>query len=215
MRVAGICGAVLAAFLGALLPSTSAGPMPIDAPVDCELSVWSAYGACALPACPPELADTCFCKKAVQGRTRTVVTAPVGAGLPCGPLSLTRRCHLTPVDCVVTEWTAWSTCAGSCGYSSQSRTRSVTTPASNGGTACPAEGDLSQTQPCNQFQRPVDCVLSEWTEWSDDPCTRSCGGGTQIRYKGVTLEVPMADKRALQDRRVIKNHQVCNVFPCP
>ncbi|WGK93789.1 MULTISPECIES: thrombospondin type-1 domain-containing protein [Flavobacterium] len=46
-----------------------------------------------------------------------------------------------PVNCVVSDWSDWSECSNG----SQSRTRTVITPASNGGTACPV---LSETRSC-------------------------------------------------------------------
>ena len=53
---------------------------------------------------------------------------------------------LAPVDCVVSSWGAWSACSASCGGGTQSQTRTIVTPAANGGAACPA---LSQSQACN------------------------------------------------------------------
>ena len=53
---------------------------------------------------------------------------------------------LAPVDCVVSSWTAFGACSASCGGGTQTQTRTVITPASNGGAACPA---LSQSQACN------------------------------------------------------------------
>ena len=61
-----------------------------------------------------------------------------------------------PVDCVVSSWSAFGQCSASCGGGTQTQTRTVTTPAANGGAACPA---LSQSQACNtqacQYQAPV------------------------------------------------------------
>ena len=61
-----------------------------------------------------------------------------------------------PVDCVVSSWSAYGACSASCGGGTQTQTRTVTTPAANGGAACPA---LSQSQACNtqacQSQAPV------------------------------------------------------------
>lgn len=72
-----------------------------------------------------------------------------------------------PVNCVVSEWSAWSDCIGG----TQSRTRTIITQPSGGGTPCPP---LSETRDC-----PVDCVVSEWSAWSD------CVGGTQSRTRTV------------------------------
>jgi len=56
------------------------------------------------------------------------------------------------VNCAVSGWSAWGSCSKSCGGGSQSRTRSITTPASNGGAACPA---LSEQQSCNNQACPT------------------------------------------------------------
>jgi len=54
------------------------------------------------------------------------------------------------------------------------RTRQVFVIPTNGGRACPA---LQETAyggtPC-----PIDCVMSQWTSWSD--CTKACAGGIQL-----------------------------------
>lgn len=46
-----------------------------------------------------------------------------------------------PVNCVVSQWSEWSVCSGG----TQTRTRTIITPASGGGTPCPV---LEETQPC-------------------------------------------------------------------
>jgi hypothetical protein len=78
----------------------------------------------------------------------------------------------TPVNCVVSEWSAWSECVDG----SQTRTRTVITPASNGGTACPV---LSESQSCEVAPTPVNCVVSEWSAWS------TCTNGSQTRTRTV------------------------------
>jgi hypothetical protein len=52
----------------------------------------------------------------------------------------------TPVNCVVSDWSDWSECV----EGSQTRTRTVITPASNGGTACPV---LTESRSCTQTVR--------------------------------------------------------------
>ena len=62
-----------------------------------------------------------------------------------------------PVDCVVSDWSAWSECI----EGEQTRTRTIVTPASNGGTPCPV---LTETQPCD-----IPCVpLTNFTAISDN-----------------------------------------------
>lgn len=76
---------------------------------------------------------------------------------------------LQPVNCVVSEWSDWSTCTNG----SQSRTRTVITPASNGGTACPV---LTESRSCEPV---IDCVVSEWSAWS------TCSEGFRTRTRTV------------------------------
>ncbi len=51
-----------------------------------------------------------------------------------------------PVDCVVDDWGDWGRCSARCGGGTRQRTRSVLTPASCGGAACPA---LTESLTCN------------------------------------------------------------------
>jgi hypothetical protein len=74
-----------------------------------------------------------------------------------------------PVDCVVSEWGPWSECIDG----EQTRTRTVVTPASNGGDPCPA---LEETRECCE---PVDCVVSAWGAWS------ACNNGVRTRTRTV------------------------------
>jgi hypothetical protein len=74
---------------------------------------------------------------------------PAPAGKPC--VEITCRAGVcagvaTPVDCVVSDWGGWSACSADCGGGTQTRTRSIVTPASCGGNACPTTTD---SQPCN------------------------------------------------------------------
>ena len=59
------------------------------------------------------------------------------------------------VDCVG-NWGVFEDCTADCGGGTQTRTYTVSVPASNGGTACIyADGD-PETQPCNTQACPVD-----------------------------------------------------------
>lgn len=52
----------------------------------------------------------------------------------------------TPVDCVVSDWSAWSACTASCDGGVQTRTRTILVPAAFGGQPCPV---LEETRVCN------------------------------------------------------------------
>ena len=63
---------------------------------------------------------------------------------------------------------SWSTCSASCGGGTQNFT--VSTPAANGGNACPTSPRMCNTQSCTF---PVNCAGT----WG--ACSVNCGGGTQ------------------------------------
>jgi hypothetical protein len=59
-----------------------------------------------------------------------------------GPIQDLTLCPI-PVKCVLSAWSAWSVCSGN----TRTRTRTVITPASYGGTAC---GPLTETEACGE-----------------------------------------------------------------
>lgn len=110
------------------------------------------------------------------------------------------------VDCVVSDWSAWAPCDKPCGSGSQTRTRTVITPASGGGAPCPT---LEQTQPCNTQPCPVDCVVSSWSAWT--PCDKPCGGGTQTRTRTIVTAPAFGGAPC----PTLQETQNCNTQPCP
>jgi hypothetical protein len=87
------------------------------------------------------------------------------------------------VDCTVSSWSNWGSCSATCGSGSQSRSRTVTRPAANGGYPCPT---LTDQQTCNTAAcaGPVDCTVSNWSNWG--ACSVTCGSGSQSRSRSVT-----------------------------
>lgn len=83
--------------------------------------------------------------------------AYAGASVPPPP---------APVDCVVSAWTLqsateWSTCSSGTQTRTETWTRSVLTPASNGGTACPTLTETrTGTQACTVPPPPPACGAS-------------------------------------------------------
>ena len=89
------------------------------------------------------------------------------------------------------------------------RARAVATYAAHGGRPCPLDSrETLQERPCNARPCPVHCRLHAWGEWSD--CSRSCGGGVQLREPRVRQwpahggqPCPGTERRA------------CGTQPCP
>ena len=56
-------------------------------------------------------------------------------------------CKEAPTDCKQSSWGEWSKCSKSCGKGVQERTRTIVTPAKNGGKAC--SGPNKEEKACN------------------------------------------------------------------
>ncbi|CAM1294394.1 SPON1 (predicted), partial [Pycnogonum litorale] len=92
--------------------------------------------------------------------------------------SFVNRGDIGVVDCMVTEWLEWSECSRTCGKGRRERRRFVKAMPKNGGQACPTK--LVQKRKCRGNKPcPVDCVLGEWTTWSE--CSKTCGEALKKR----------------------------------
>merc|ERR1712084_49006 len=70
----------------------------------------------------------------------------------------------------------------------------------------------SDTQSCHIGSCDVDCVLSDWSEWS--ACSKACGGGTQERTKSILTPASGMGKcwEANSPERV--HSKPCDEMPC-
>jgi hypothetical protein len=120
-----------------------------------------------------------------NGYVCTTTTQPIASGTYIFSFSK------TPVDCVV----SWSTCTNG------SQTSTVTTPASNGGAACPTS--------------PRTCgTAGGWSAWGGwGACSASCGGGTQTRSRVCNNPPPSGGGAACSG--LSTDSQVCNTQDCP
>ena len=111
------------------------------------------------------------------------------------------------VDCVMSAWTAWSTCSATCAGGIQTQSRYVVTQGANGGLACPTL--LTQQQTCNTFPCPINCVVDAWSLWSD--CTLTCGGGVQSSTRKIITAAAYGGVPCPS----LTQQQACNVQLCP
>ena len=122
------------------------------------------------------------CGGGTKSRTYSVTTTPIESGKACPSSPETKSCNtqpcLTSVNCVG-SWGEWSGCSADCGGGKQTRKYYITTPASNGGTACPESNGTTQEQDCNTQNCGIDCEVSAWSDWGD------CEAGTISRTRTI------------------------------
>lgn len=136
---------------------------------DCEVSEWVKQPCSA----------TCGGGKMIS--TRSITLEPEG-GAMCPALRLEEDCNMEscPVDCVLEDWSGWSSCTAECGGGVKERQRQLRTEPKHHGEPC---GETLETVSCNVQSCDGDCELSDWTKWA--PCTKACDGGVQERYRDV------------------------------
>ncbi|XP_054260593.1 thrombospondin type-1 domain-containing protein 7A-like [Macrosteles quadrilineatus] len=87
-----------------------------------------------------------------------------------------------PLDCQLTEWSAWGDCNVRCGPGLQNRTRQVAQPGNAGGRQCGPQTQWKLCQvPCEVFQWQV----GGWSECILIPADRKQGCGTGDQYRQV------------------------------
>lgn len=69
--------------------------------------------------------------------------------------------------------------------------------------------ELSDLKTLLEKQKPVDCVLSDWSDWSN--CTKKCGGGLQNRTRSIKTSPQYGGKAC----DTVKEEQSCNKQNCP
>ena len=136
--------------------NTEACPVPKN----CVPGAWTDWSTC-----------TKTCGGGIQSRLREIVEPASNGGVCTEPTIETRNCNMVscpveqpPQNCVST-WSEWSACTAPCGGGSQTRSRIIQVPASNGGTC---EGQMTETRSCNLDACPEDCKLS--TEINESRC---------------------------------------------
>mmetsp|Transcript_39011 Transcript_39011/g.71025 ORF Transcript_39011/g.71025 Transcript_39011/m.71025 type:complete len:762 (+) Transcript_39011:54-2339(+) len=167
---------------------------PCSAPQDCQFSPWNDWSAC---------------KYGVRSRSRNIAAEAMRGGMPCrGSMMQQEGCHQT--DCSMAEWSEWSSCSGDCGFGARFRERVLSLEVCRDlwdeyDSISTHEMQTCELEPCDAPKSdevracvPVDCVLSEWTEWSD------CESGTAQHSRdfhlgnlcGRTCEGPIQETKA-------------------
>jgi len=105
--------------------------------------------------------------------------------------------HWCPIDCVVSPWTAWSTCGKRCGTGTTFKTRHITTPVEHGGKICP---HFITSMDCNEHacrtecsDKHVSCHVHQW-KFRDHYMNKNSMNDTMSKYgRGGRYNMPEAE----------------------
>ena len=148
-------------------------------PVNCVVSEWSAWSVC---------------EDGSQTRTRTIITPASGGGTPCPVLSETRECTVQCLSYTISTSVTYQTTTfyTDCNGVEQQVTiggsgsnESSTFCAEEGSVRPGVETSLALNGSCPEAVTPVDCVVSEWSSFSE------CTEGTSTRTR--TVITPASD----------------------
>ncbi|XP_012942824.1 thrombospondin type-1 domain-containing protein 7A [Aplysia californica] len=144
----------------------------VPCPEDCVLSDWGSWSACPAP-CGMQIGA-----RTLRNRKRQILAYHGRNGRPCPPIQSLHESEPCPVlrDCEVYQWetSVWGACTldsytpGSpCGMGTQTRTVSCRTAQ---GVPSVDERCVQRIKPKNSqscvVECPVDCHVTEWSEWS-------------------------------------------------
>lgn len=166
---------------------------------DCKLAAWSA-SPCSRT-----------CGGGAQTLTRSILVAPSG-GVKCLPLTQVQECNSIkcPVDCQLEDWQRWSGCTSECGGGVQQRARLMSVRPRYGGKPC---GETGEVRSCNLQSCNADCVLSEWSSWSE--CSKGCDSGRQRRIRMVSALARGTGRCPNEKNDDRLQYRSCNSQRCP
>ncbi|GAB6032368.1 thrombospondin, type I, domain containing [Chamberlinius hualienensis] len=183
----------------------------VGCPIDCQMSSWSEWSSCSV-----------MCGNGIQYRSRKVIRTEFEGGRPCPQVNeskVQREVRLCSIPCHQFHWMAygWKLCelnsnslVHKCGSGHQTRqVRCFNLSNSVNGKYEEVKAEycdpaLKPTDvnychiPC-----PMDCVVSEWGEWSVCPKCDGIHVRQRSRYvvrskpMGVGVSCPLLDEKAL------------------
>lgn len=171
---------------------------------DCKMNGWSGYGGCSAN-----------CNTGSMCKTRSSNGGPLHGGKACSDTgtSWCTQCntHSCPVNCYISEYSAWTACTKTCASGTQAATRSKVGPF-HGGAAC-ANDALSKSQQCNTHACPVDCYFQDWSAWGS--CSKTCIDNGNYGYKNRNRGRVGPYHGGAACVGHVSDDAMCNEFTCP
>lgn len=172
---------------------------------DCTWSQWNDWSSCSAS-----------CGGGVARRMRALEALPRNGGAACAALTKSEAvpCNMQPCgkECINGkwgDWHDWESCTASCDGGFHVRRRSIEQYPNECGR--PADGVKHEYKPCEGLPKcvqDVDCVVSDWGEWSF--CSRTCYGASERnRY----IKVFPAGSGKSCDNTSLKETAPCNPGP--
>ena len=118
------------------------------------------------------------------------------------PTSENGYLDVSPPECIKGSWSEWSLCDKECGGGHQYRQRDLS-------GSCPGSVPKKETRTCNTHSCKQDCVLSEWSPWSD--CSKACDRGKRTRTRTIVTHPKYDGKPCLH----LIEEEECNAQACP
>lgn len=203
---------------------TSSCNSDVMCPKTCTTNPWTHWGNCSA-ACGGGKA---FRSRTLAGNSSAYFNGTDGTCLTdgecngnCGEMQQSRTCNNFPCpqDCKVTLWGEWGTCTKQCQETGgepgqQWRRRTIVSPAYYGGKDC---GALTGNQTCNENPCPVNCVVSQWSEWGT--CDQTCAGrAAGTRLTGAKQErtryIVKAAENGGHSCPSLVQKKLCALHPC-
>ncbi|KAH8582948.1 thrombospondin type 1 domain-containing [Cryptosporidium sp. chipmunk genotype I] len=171
---------------------------------DCQVSQWTDWSTCSKT-----------CSTGSKARYRSVIMPSMNGGVPCPSLLDSSPCNadISCSPCQYSEWTVWSECSATCGSGSTIRTRKLL----NAKYFLESCIDTFQLRSCNGVSCATDCIVTEWSEWSE--CSTTCNIGNQISTRSIVLPEQNGgtcnyDLSKIQECNISVCSKSCDPSPC-
>ncbi|XP_067656187.1 mucin-like protein [Haliotis asinina] len=135
-------------------------------------------------------------------------------------------CNIGPcpggVNGGVSEWGAWkdSACSATCGVlavRNVTRMRTCTNPSpQNGGRDCQEALLETIVRRCQLDGCPVDGGFTEWGQWTNPPCSMSCGSAKKwvTRIRSCSIPIPQNGGRSCIGNNSETQERICELPSC-